>query len=68
MVDKPFFTRNAAAITRHRTIFADNSMTGDDDGDTIGTICGSDRPRGRRLTYIHGNGLIIRRLAEANAL
>jgi hypothetical protein len=67
MVDKPFFTRNAAAITRHRTIFADNSMTGMMMATRLAPFAEA-TARGRRFTYIHGNGLIMRRLAEANAV
>lgn len=68
MVNKPYFSCNAAAVTGHRTIFADNSMARDDNRDAVSAVCSSHRARGRWFTYLHRNRLIMRRLTEANVL
>ncbi len=38
MVNKPYFSCNAAAVTGHRTIFADNSMARDDNRDAVSAV------------------------------
>ena len=51
MVNEPLFSCNATTISTEVAIHVDNTMTGNNNGNLISSICISDGSTGRRLPY-----------------
>ena len=51
---------NAAAVAGQRTVFTDDAVAGDEDGDGIGTVGSGDGTRGGRMADVGRECLIVR--------